>query len=234
MPTPAGAAHRSASASTRPTCAARMVRAPARRRRLEPARAGRVRGRAAPSLRRRRPGDAGLRGHQPADRPRPDDLEALGGRAHARAAVRRRQRAPARPAISAPCSRSAPAAATRRRCSPRRRRRVVSVERLKPLHEKARDPARADALEPSCAWCSATARSVTRPARPTTASSPPPAPARSRRRGSSSSRSAAVSSRRCSRRARGQVLVVVDRTADGYTRTHEAVKFVPLKSGLAR
>jgi protein-L-isoaspartate(D-aspartate) O-methyltransferase len=34
---------------------------------------------------------------------------------------------------------------------------------------------------------------------------------------------------------RGQVLVVVDRHADGYTHgTHEAVKFVPLKSGLAR
>jgi protein-L-isoaspartate(D-aspartate) O-methyltransferase len=36
-------------------------------------------------------------------------------------------------------------------------------------------------------------------------------------------------------RGQGQVLVVVDRHADGYTRaTHEAVKFVPLKSGLAR
>jgi len=34
---------------------------------------------------------------------------------------------------------------------------------------------------------------------------------------------------------RGQVLVVVDRNADGFTHaTHEAVKFVPLKSGLAR
>ncbi len=33
----------------------------------------------------------------------------------------------------------------------------------------------------------------------------------------------------------GQVLVVVDRTAEGYHHsTHEAVKFVPLKSGLAR
>jgi protein-L-isoaspartate(D-aspartate) O-methyltransferase len=35
-------------------------------------------------------------------------------------------------------------------------------------------------------------------------------------------------------RGRGQVLVVVDRDADGYTHcVHEAVKFVPLKSGLA-
>ena len=34
---------------------------------------------------------------------------------------------------------------------------------------------------------------------------------------------------------RGQVLVVVDRRVDGYTHgAHEAVKFVPLKSGLAR
>ena len=34
---------------------------------------------------------------------------------------------------------------------------------------------------------------------------------------------------------RGQVLVVIDRRADGYDRSvHEAVKFVPLKSGLAR
>jgi len=32
----------------------------------------------------------------------------------------------------------------------------------------------------------------------------------------------------------GQVLVVVDRLADRYTRSvHEAVKFVPLKSGLS-
>ncbi|MEO5843592.1 MAG: protein-L-isoaspartate O-methyltransferase, partial [Caldimonas sp.] len=32
----------------------------------------------------------------------------------------------------------------------------------------------------------------------------------------------------------GQVLVVIDRNADRYTRrVHEAVKFVPLKSGLA-
>jgi protein-L-isoaspartate(D-aspartate) O-methyltransferase len=35
-------------------------------------------------------------------------------------------------------------------------------------------------------------------------------------------------------RGAGQVLVVVDRHADHYTRTvHEAVKFVPLKSGLS-
>jgi protein-L-isoaspartate(D-aspartate) O-methyltransferase len=37
------------------------------------------------------------------------------------------------------------------------------------------------------------------------------------------------------RGGRGQVLVVVDRRAEGYERSvHEAVKFVPLKSGLAR
>jgi protein-L-isoaspartate(D-aspartate) O-methyltransferase len=37
------------------------------------------------------------------------------------------------------------------------------------------------------------------------------------------------------RGGRGQVLVVVDRHAEGYERSvHEAVKFVPLKSGLAR
>lgn len=37
------------------------------------------------------------------------------------------------------------------------------------------------------------------------------------------------------RGGRGQVLVVVDRRAEGFERSvHEAVKFVPLKSGLAR
>ena len=67
-------------------------RAPAPRGRRQRARPRRLRRRAAPSLRRRRARDPGVRGHQPADRPRADDLEALGGRAHARAAVRRRAR----------------------------------------------------------------------------------------------------------------------------------------------
>jgi protein-L-isoaspartate(D-aspartate) O-methyltransferase len=61
-----------------------------------------------------RAGHPGLRGHQPADRPRPDDLQAVGGGAHAGAAVRI-QRGPGRGSWAA-CSRSAPAAATRPRC----------------------------------------------------------------------------------------------------------------------
>ena len=47
-------------------------------------------------VRRRRARHPGLRGHQPADRPRPDDLQAFGGRPDDRAAVRRRECAPAR------------------------------------------------------------------------------------------------------------------------------------------
>ena len=52
--------------------------------------------------------------------------------------LRRRQRAAQRRA-SAGCSRSAPAAATRRRCWRCWRGRSYSIERLKPLHDKARE-----------------------------------------------------------------------------------------------
>ena len=75
-------------------------------------RRGRARGderRAAPHLRRRGARDPRLRGHAAADRPRPDDLAALGRRADDRARAQRPRRSTA-------CSRSAPAAATRRRC----------------------------------------------------------------------------------------------------------------------
>src|SRR5437763_672567 len=68
-------------------------RAPARRRRRAPTRSRRVRCGAAPSFRRPGAGNAGVRRHQPADRSRSDDLEAVGRRPHARAALRRRARA---------------------------------------------------------------------------------------------------------------------------------------------
>ncbi|HEY2559373.1 MAG TPA: protein-L-isoaspartate(D-aspartate) O-methyltransferase [Caldimonas sp.] len=114
-------------------------------------------------------------------------------------------------------------------------RRVISVERLKPLHDKAREllaPMRETRLRlvfgdgmlghpPSAPYDSIVAAA-----------------------GGSEIPQAwldqlAVGGRLVSpvQRAdgRGQVLVVVDRRADGYERSlHEAVRFVPLKSGLAR
>jgi protein-L-isoaspartate(D-aspartate) O-methyltransferase len=114
-------------------------------------------------------------------------------------------------------------------------RRVISVERLKPLHDKAREllaPMRETRLRlvfgdgmlghpPSAPYDSIVAAA-----------------------GGSEIPQAwldqlAVGGRLVSPvqqpNGRGQVLVVVDRRADGYDRTlHEAVRFVPLKSGLAR
>ena len=86
----AAAPRRAGSASIRAGVRTRMVerlRAGGIARRARARRAGRG---AAPSLRRQRAGQPGLRRHQPADRPRPDDLQAVGGGAHDRAAVRRR------------------------------------------------------------------------------------------------------------------------------------------------
>ena len=77
------------------------------------------------------------------------------------------------------CSRSAPAAATRPRCWRSWRARSISVERLKPLHDKAREllaPLRDASPAPRL---SATACAATRRTRPTTASSRPPAATRS-------------------------------------------------------
>jgi protein-L-isoaspartate(D-aspartate) O-methyltransferase len=114
-------------------------------------------------------------------------------------------------------------------------RRVISVERLKPLHDKAREllaPMRATRLRlvygdgmlghaPGAPYDSIVAAA-----------------------GGSEIPQAwldqlAVGGRLVSPvqhpEGRGQVLVVIDRTGDGYDRSvHEAVKFVPLKSGLAR
>ena len=114
-------------------------------------------------------------------------------------------------------------------------RRVISVERLKPLHDKAREllaPLRETRLRlvfgdgmlghpPSAPYDSIVAAA-----------------------GGSDVPQAwldqlAVGGRLVSPvqapHGRGQVLVVVDRREDGYRRSvHEAVKFVPLKSGLSR
>ena len=117
------------------------------------------------------------------------------------------------------------------------RARSYSIERLRGLHDKAREQLRADARGRTCAWCSATA----------CVGHPPGAPYDSiiaaaggdgdaRRPGSSSSPSAAGSSRRCSSRRRRPG--AGRRRPDAPTATsrsvHEAVQFVPLKSGLAR
>jgi protein-L-isoaspartate(D-aspartate) O-methyltransferase len=115
-------------------------------------------------------------------------------------------------------------------------RRVVSVERLKPLHDKARE--------------------LLAPMRETRLrlvygdgmlGHPPGAPYDSIVAAAGGSEipqawleQLAIGGRLVSPVQRpggqaGQVLVVVDRRADGYDRdVHEAVKFVPLKSGLAR
>ena len=112
-------------------------------------------------------------------------------------------------------------------------KRVVSVERLKPLHDKAREllaPLRNSRL-----------RLVFDDGM---RGHPPGAPYDSiiAAAGGNESPQAwldqlAVGGRLVSpvqQRGAGQVLVVVDRHADRYTRTvHEAVKFVPLKSGLS-
>jgi protein-L-isoaspartate(D-aspartate) O-methyltransferase len=115
-------------------------------------------------------------------------------------------------------------------------RRVVSVERLKPLHDKAREllvPMRETRL-----------RLVYGDGM---LGHPPGAPYDSIVAAAGGSEipqawleQLAIGGRLVSPVQRpggqaGQVLVVVDRRADGYDRDiHEAVKFVPLKSGLAR
>ena len=185
-------------------------------------------------LRRRRACDAGLRGHEPADRSWADDLEAFGGRTHARAAVRR-QRTRRRRATSVRSSRSAPVAATRPRCSAAPAGAWFRSSGSRRLHEKARDllaPMRETRLRlvfgdgmlghaPGAPYDSIVAAA-----------------------GGSEIPQAwldqlAVGGRLVSPvqqpGGRGQVLVVVDRRAEGFARSvHEAVKFVPLKSGLAR
>jgi protein-L-isoaspartate(D-aspartate) O-methyltransferase len=111
--------------------------------------------------------------------------------------------------------------------------RVISVERLKPLHDKAREllaPMRDRRLRlvfddgmrghpPGAPYDSIVAAAG--------GSEIPPAWLEQ----------LAVGGRLVSpvQQGRGQVLVVIDRHADRFTRSvHEAVKFVPLKSGLAR
>ena len=138
-------------------------------------------------------------------------------------------------ATSAPSSRSAPAAAIRRRCSRRLGKRVVSVERLKAAARQGARAAGADARRRACAWSSATA----------CCGHPPGAPYDSIIAAAGGDEipqawldQLAVGGRLVSpvqQRGGGQVLVVVDRHADGYDRSvHEAVNFVPLKSGLVR
>ena len=92
------------------------------------------------------------------------------------------------------------------------RREVFSIERLRGLHDKAREPARLPPC-PTCASCSATAWPATPRARPIEASSRQPAAsavpeawARSARR------SAGASSRPAVMPAGQQALVIVDRT----------------------
>jgi protein-L-isoaspartate(D-aspartate) O-methyltransferase len=114
-------------------------------------------------------------------------------------------------------------------------RRVVSVERLKPLHDKAREllvPMRSTRL-----------RLVYGDGM---LGHPPGAPYDSIVAAAGGSEipqawleQLAIGGRLVSPLqqpdGRGQVLVVIDRRVDGYDRAvHEAVKFVPLKSGLAR
>ena len=84
---PMRAPRRAASGSIRRSVRARMVRAPARATAASRRAAARAGGRAAPSVPRHRVGGAGLRRHQSADRPRANDLQALGGGAHDLAAA---------------------------------------------------------------------------------------------------------------------------------------------------
>ena len=145
--------------------AAAHDRAAARRRRARDGGAGRDGGGAAASLRRRRLGQPGLRGHQPADRPRPDDLQAVGGRAHDRAAASAApMRAP--PGGSAACSRSAAAAATRRRCWRGWRAGWSRSSACKPLHAGGAAPSGTAAGKRGSACCTATALPATRPEAP--------------------------------------------------------------------
>ncbi|MGZ8259529.1 MAG: protein-L-isoaspartate(D-aspartate) O-methyltransferase [Caldimonas sp.] len=114
-------------------------------------------------------------------------------------------------------------------------RRVVSVERLKPLHDKAREllaPMRETRLRlvfgdgmlghpPGAPYDSIIA-----------AAGGSEIPAAWRDQMAGGGRLVAPVQQP---EGRGQVLVVVDRRADGHARAvHEAVRFVPLKSGLAR
>ena len=116
----------------------------------------------------------GLRGHQPADRPRADDLQAFGRGPHAGDAIRRRA-----------CARLAAASArvleigtgcgyqAALLCEVSRSE-SISVERLKPMHDKARKllgPMRSTGF----GSCSATACSATRRCALRERSSPRPA-----------------------------------------------------------
>ena len=85
----------------------------------------------APPVRRRGHRLARLRGRGAADRPRADDLQPLHRRAHDRSSCSRSSR-------WARCSRSAPDAATRPRCSRRLVKEVYTLERIAPLMDKAR------------------------------------------------------------------------------------------------
>ena len=85
--------------------------------------------------------------------------------AHARAAVRWRECGAAR-ATSAPCSRSAPDAAIRRRSWPRSAQRVDLGRAAEGPARQGAGAARADARDAGSAWCSATACSAIRPGAP--------------------------------------------------------------------
>ena len=164
--------------------------------------------------------NAGLRGHQPADRPGADDLQAFGGGAHAGAAVRgrvgARQRAPR------------PRARDRHRLRlPGRaagaswRSRVVSIERLKPLHDKARSQPGRPARTATCAWSTATAASATPPRcalRQHHRRGRRRRPARGLAGAAGRGRPAGGTDATTRRAGSGQVLLVVDRQPQGLVR----------------
>ena len=114
----------------------------------------------------------------------------------------------------AACSRSAPAAATRPRCCALLARSVVSIERLKPLHDKARENLAALPAGDAAPGVRRRHAAAIRRTRRTTASSPPRAARRCRRPGWISWRWAGAWSRRC-RTRRG-------RAGAGRRRPHRA------------
>ncbi len=120
-----GARHDLAARARSPDRAAR------RRGHPRPARARRDAPAAAPSVHRRGTGVARLRRHRAADRAGPDDLAAVGRRAHDRGADRGA-------ACRGACSKSAPARATSARCWPQLVEQVYTVERIDELLRNAR------------------------------------------------------------------------------------------------